>query len=352
MSSKQVPASQTKCLNCHAELSEAARYCHQCGQKNFDGRISLKEFINHFFENVFNLDSRIFQTITKLCIPGKLTIEYFKGKHRTYYHPIRLYLVMSLIFFAILSLKKDSIVIGFNVNTTTKSALKKAEKEKHFLEFSAILDTTKQLILKDNEHPEVKAAMDSLFQQLPQVPLRDSINITLITREKEYKFDQRDVMTLEADELIEKYKVEGLFNKISVRQGVRFARDQALFFRQIVSNLPWMLLVMMPALALFFKILYIRHKRFFVEHLVFNFHHHAFAFFLFSIIFLLPHKYTLLIAPFGAGVVLIFLFLAMIKVYQQGFGKTFIKFSIFNVLYLLSFLLALSITFILSFFLF
>ena len=92
-----------ECLNCHEQLPAAATFCTNCGQKATTGLISLKEFIQNFVDNVFNLDSRIVQTLRWLCIPAKLTKEYFKGKHKSYYHPIRLYLVLSIIFFTVLN---------------------------------------------------------------------------------------------------------------------------------------------------------------------------------------------------------------------------------------------------------
>jgi hypothetical protein len=80
------------------------------------------------------------KTLTALCVPGKLTIEYFKGKHKSYYHPIRLYLVMSLIFFAILSFQDDSFV-EFNLMENTRAFYEKAEKEKYFLLYRAKFDS-------------------------------------------------------------------------------------------------------------------------------------------------------------------------------------------------------------------
>ena len=323
----------TTCLNCETLLPEKAAFCPQCGQKATDGLISLKEFVNNFLENVFNLDSRIVQTTKWLCIPAKLTKEYFKGKHRTYYHPIRLYLVMSLIFFAILSLKNDDDSM-VNIDLGEKF-VENAQKEKFRLNYQTTIDSISEQILLTNQHPKAKAALDSLKKRIPSVEERDSFNLTL-NFGKEMKVDRLDVMTLETEDIIKKYEIEGFWNKILVKQGVHFLRDSKSFSQQVAGNFPLMLLLMMPALALFLKLLYIRRKRFFVEHLVLNFHHHAFAFFLFSIILIMPESSRDFLVPIGLLLVLASLFLAMKWYYGQGFGKTLIKYILFNGFYLIA----------------
>lgn len=345
------------CLNCHQELPEGALFCANCGQKKTDGKISIKEFLFNFFDNVFNLDSRIFKTLSLLFIPGKLTIEYFKGKHKSYYHPIRLYLVMSLIFFAILSFMESSLV-KFDIGSLTKDMIADAQKEIHFLEFKTILDSVNQTIIAE-EGVSIQIALDTLMGRLPEAKERDSIDLNIFFAEdinvnlnSSIKIDKLDIFTRSPDELLEHYKIKDFYQKVSIKQSVRFMRDQGLFARQIASNLPLMLLLMMPVLALFLKLLYIRRNRFYIEHLVLNFHHHSFAFMLGSLLVLFPEEQLPTVMSFGALVVLLFLFLSMKYYYQQGYRKTFIKFMLFNFCYLFLFLIAIAITFIISFLLF
>lgn len=340
------------CLNCQEPLVGKGVYCANCGQKNTDGRISLKDFLHNFLDNVFNLDSRIFRTVSQLFLPGKLTVEYFKGRHKSYYHPIRLYLVMSLIFFAILSSKEGSMV-NFNISSSTKDVFEEAEKEKYFRLYKSNIDSLSQIILTNNSHPKAQDAMDSLYQLLPKPVLQDSMDFTLNSLDdSEFKVAEIDALTMDADELMEKYKIDGFVNQLMVKQGLRTLRDEGMLSRQLASNLPIMLLIMMPFLALFLKLVYVRQQRYFVEHLVFSFHHHALVFFLFAILSLFPEDYYSTIMPLGAMTVLVFLFLAMKRVYQQGNFKTFLKFCIFNLSYLFLFLFALLTTLIISFLLF
>ena len=166
------------------------------------------------------------------------------------------------------------------------------------------------------------------------------------------KVDHFDAYNLNGKELVEKYGVKGFWNQISFKQSAHLHREPNDFSRQIISSFPLMLLAMIPLLALFLKLLYIRRKKYYVEHLVLNFHNHSFMFFLLSFIFLLPEGLFESIIPFGVIGVLIFLFLTMKRYYGQTFFKTFVKFILFNIFYFFTFILVLVFTFIISFLLF
>ncbi len=84
------------CRNCNTPLPTDARFCPNCSQRNHDGRLSFGEMVSETMATLFNLDNRIFSTLRAIMIPGKLTTEYFKGKHVRYYHPLRLFLFTGL----------------------------------------------------------------------------------------------------------------------------------------------------------------------------------------------------------------------------------------------------------------
>jgi hypothetical protein len=87
------------CKNCNSEL--VGQYCSECGQKNIES-FTFSKLVKDFFDNIFSLDSRLFQTLKFLIIrPGFLTNEYWSGKRITYLPPFRLYLLTSILFFFI-----------------------------------------------------------------------------------------------------------------------------------------------------------------------------------------------------------------------------------------------------------
>ena len=130
---------------------------------------------------------------------------------------------------------------------------------------------------------------------------------------------------MSADDIIEKYEIKGLFNQMFIKQGIKFNKTPSAFMGSMIGNLTFMFLILIPALAWVFKLLYIRSKRYYVEHLVFLFHYHSFAFFLGGIM-LAGNQYipVWLMSTLGL-LIMIYLILSMKNVYQQSWLKTIIK---------------------------
>ena len=88
------------CLNCNHTLSEVYNFCPHCGQENNDNNVSFGTFIGDFFSNYFSFDTRIGRSIQPFFLrPGYLTNQFNEGKRMRYMHPLRLYLIVSLVFF-------------------------------------------------------------------------------------------------------------------------------------------------------------------------------------------------------------------------------------------------------------
>ncbi|HWN39608.1 MAG TPA: DUF3667 domain-containing protein, partial [Gammaproteobacteria bacterium] len=91
------------CLNCGAAL--AGRYCSACGQKADVGIPSLGQLLADAFGDLFNFDSRLWRSLLALAFkPGRLTRYYLAGKRESYTPPFRMYIVTSVVFFALFSL--------------------------------------------------------------------------------------------------------------------------------------------------------------------------------------------------------------------------------------------------------
>ena len=89
-----------QCLNCETPLEKEDKYCSYCGQLNSNKKLSFNDFFNEFFGSIFSYDSRIYRTLNVLIFkPGKISLEYIKGKRAKYANPFRFYLSVSIIFF-------------------------------------------------------------------------------------------------------------------------------------------------------------------------------------------------------------------------------------------------------------
>src|SRR5437879_8330085 len=86
------------CENCGEQLT--GRYCARCGQAAIDYRRSFRYVIVDVLDSFLNWDSKFFATLGLLITrPWRLTNEFLAGKRIRYVHPLRLYLLASILFF-------------------------------------------------------------------------------------------------------------------------------------------------------------------------------------------------------------------------------------------------------------
>lgn len=138
----------------------------------------------------------------------------------------------------------------------------------------------------------------------------------------------------------------------AVRQAMNFVADPRAFSTNLIGKLPTMMFILLPLFALMLKALYIRRRRYYVEHLIFSFHYHALVF-LAAILFLLGYalasRFGLQAIKSNLGLALwlyltLYLPIAMRRVYRQGWGKTLIKFGLLACMYGLVLIIGLVVT--------
>src|ERR1700722_2795190 len=89
----------TECGNCGATLM--GPYCFDCGQHRHESARSVSALFEAAWHVASHVDGRFWQTLYILLFkPGKLTKEYFAERRARYLPPVRLYLVLSVLFFA------------------------------------------------------------------------------------------------------------------------------------------------------------------------------------------------------------------------------------------------------------
>src|SRR5262249_47373911 len=100
----------TDCPNCGTPLE--GRFCAACGQKAAPLNPSLGEFAHDLFHELAHFDSKIVQSVRLLLTrPGFLSREHFDGRRTRYVSPIRLYLLFSLLYFAVAAFAPTSTVL-------------------------------------------------------------------------------------------------------------------------------------------------------------------------------------------------------------------------------------------------
>lgn len=338
------------CSNCGALMSEKDAFCSACGQKHISGKLTIGELLRDAFEAVFNFEAKGYKTLFHLFVPGRLTNEFFKGKHKSYISPLRLFLFMSVVHFSVLTYVVYSL-FGDSISKNSMMIERNAFRSEFKDEIDVLIDSLKNNGFAGNA--SAQAGLDTLAVHIEESRY-DSFYKSLFNNDDLFwgknKFSVVDIYTLSTDSILKKYEVEGFLKQRTVVQAVKVVRDIKNLPAFILSKFPWMVLFMMPALALIIKLLYIRRGQYYVEHLIFSFHYHAFAFFLISIAALLDlwldtnGKATLI----GFLFVFLYLLVAMHAVYEQNWLKTFFKFILLNFCYQIIFTITLSFTLLIS----
>jgi hypothetical protein len=270
-----------RCANCDSPL--AGRYCASCGQSAEEVKRPAAELLLHALEALFDFDGRGMRSLKMLLIrPGLLTVLYLSGKRASFAPPVRLYLFVSLLFFAAVAATDTAIL------QITRPA---GGDHRGTLLFFAPLDT---------------------HRRMGKTDLADDVEI---------KGQAPDWV---------KNLIEG---------GNRALANPRALDQRLSELFPKMMFGLVPFFAVILWLLYARRQRFLIEHLVFALHFHAFAFLLAT--FLIGVRALLLPTIPGLAFLLpatLYLLLAMKQTYRQGWFKTILKELILLLLYGIGFI--------------
>jgi hypothetical protein len=327
------------CLNCNTELSDA--YCPHCGQKDIPQRQTLGELFTNFISSFWSYESKFFKTCQYLLFkPGFLATEYNAGRRERYFHPARMYVFMSFIFFLLFfSLPDDDSENekSDNIELSQKDLeeLREDLEEEGFssiygaLPDSVLLDSVKtneslQKILKGEE--KGFRLTDSDYNT---VAAYDSAEVAKPEKERDGWFVRR--LTIRSIELNEKYK----------GKTDQFASD---FGQSFMDNFSKVLFYLLPFFALLLKLLYIRRDFYYSEHLVLSIYYYNFFYLAASFIMLINLVPGL---GFISGIIgfwiYFYFFFAMKRMYKQSWRKTILKFVIFSFMFMFLVLIGVSI---------
>ena len=127
----------------------------------------------------------------------------------------------------------------------------------------------------------------------------------------------------------------------------------ALFIATLFQNLPYMMLCCIPLFALVLKVLYLRKRIFYIDHLIYALHIHSFAYLAIILIVLITLGLNRTIPGTLAGWTIAVLwiafatqiFLSIRRVYRQGWFFSIFKFFLGGFVYLMVLAVALATTF-------
>jgi hypothetical protein len=272
VSAPPLPAPQPPaCENCGKPL--AGEYCAACGQRHEPHVHTLGHFASEAFESVTHADSRLWRTLGYLLVkPGFLSREFFNGKRARYLPPFRLYLVISLLFFVVAGMghhvnvddEDDGPITAERVQDLRDSADK---LEADMPNTPGIPEAAAEMRRKaDEQQAELDAAGDPSALAKLRAAKKPEVRSSMC----------EGVTRPGADATWGQQALFGMCEKISKMRG----KD---LLDAVVHNIPRAMFVFLPLLAAVMKLMYWRPKRYYVEHLLFLVHNHAFVFLAFAI---------------------------------------------------------------------
>nr|WP_255453939.1 DUF3667 domain-containing protein [Thioalkalivibrio sp. XN279] len=272
--------------------------------------ITLWELLQDAGDLIASLDSRLWRTLALLLFrPGRLTLDYLEGKRARYVPPFRLFISASIVFFFVASLLTD-----FNIGDD---------------------------VVFDEGTPQQEAPPPETAAE--EQPLDFNVTVGGAKFDELCNVDYQGVPDWFA-EWIPPERAREICERITLDRGRSF-------LRAVLSNIPAMMFLFLPVMALVMKLSYPLSGRYYAEHLLFLVHYHSF-FYIFSLLLILLEQGGAWLAPGmlptglinGAAFiyVMVYLFRALRRVYSQGFWLTLFKYVLMG----LSYLFALVTTFV------
>ena len=291
------------CRNCGARM--LGQYCGNCGQRSRGRLISLWELISDAFGDLLEIDSRLWQTLIQLMLrPGQLTHDYLQGRRARYMPPFRMYLVMSLLFF---------VVAFFDPREELGIFFEPVAESEALIEENA---TSGDLVISlDGDDDEEGEDDDE---------------------------DDCDIELSDVEELPELLKRRFTVERLTRVCEAVTADDGRALANKVLDKIPAALIILLPFMALVLKALYPLSRRYYVEHLLFFVHFHAFFFLMLTLQILFARFAAMLSIPEDAIAIIIFatsfyvpvyLFIGMRTVYGQGRLVTSLKFVVLTISY-------------------
>lgn len=372
----------TSCENCEAPLT--GPFCAKCGQHAVDYHRSVLHILADAADSFFNWDAKFFRSIGVLLVkPWRLTNDFNAGRRMRYVHPLRLYLLASITFFLIAKL----------MNFAPSSSMDLTPEDR------AELDVTLGKLTAPNSHltPDQRIKVETVRSRFlhPEASLtpgereridRAAVNLPGFIRKRELKARESAKLDAILDSVLapspapaptqtatpadgipappappvpsahpqvnpliqfdsegEKKSPFGAWLEARVKKKVGDDGTKAqLFLETLRSNVPTMMLCCIPIFALILKVLYLRKKRYYIEHLVYALHIHSFVYLAVVVIVLAAMGANRTVPAFSGWLIgllvpatCLLVLLSIRRVYKQGWFMSILKFLLGGLAYLI-----------------
>ncbi len=381
--SKLPPQPLTHCENCGAPLN--GEFCSHCGQHAIDYRRSIFRVLLDAADSFLNWDTKFLHSMNQLLLyPWHLTNDFNAGRRARYVHPLRLYLIASIVFFFVLrAINWDSegpIQLTAQDRTELVASLSKmiepnsplTPEQRAQVELARVKLAEAQGALTAEERAELKktirtyiksevskslgaaerAKMAAMMARIPKT--RDSEKTVTpptvpIPPDPTASVPEISIPPLPSITVPptpsqsfhfttgapgQKKSAFGLWLEKQVKEKIgEDGKNAKIFLDTLRSNIPAMMLCCIPLFAFILKILYVRKGRFYVEHLVYALHIHTFLYVsvIITVLAVMAANRTVpalsgWITALMVCAIVVQIFLSIRRVYKQNWFMTLVKF--------------------------
>lgn len=275
------------CKNCDYPMDSCHKFCTNCGQKDLNKKLSLKDFIEEFFANFYAFDSKVLTSLRYLLTkPGVMSREFVNGKRLKFVNPFRLLLSLAILLGLLITLSTflEDLEANKIVKNDKKESNEKTENDRIKINFG-----NKKISINTKNNNDTKNEKDTIwinkkrnvFYSNNHIPKEKELN-GIGEKWSFYKAILNDNPEIEFEEICKKYQYKysywnkKIFEKIKILENEGdFDTDEEFNSKMtsfLISSLPYFLFISLPFFTLLLYLFFYKAGYNFTENLIFTFY--------------------------------------------------------------------------------
>ena len=278
------------CQNCDTRFK--GNYCPNCGQQLKEFKKPFKFLMVDLAGNIFSFDTRLLRSLKDLITrPGSYALEYINGHRMRYVPPLRLYVFISFLFFLLLS-----------------------------------TFVNQQLIISEETKSSINSELENGFE-------KNDISAEI------------GVLNIEGNtDVLSGTKLLNIIQSV--------LNDPSRYMNSFLTFVSWTLFLLMPLYAFILWLFFRKSQPYYYCHLIFAVNQHAFLFLLVGLVLgfnlLFPNR-SFQTENYALWLIPVYMFIGKKQLYHKGWIATFFRMLAIFFLYLILFMVVISLLFALWF---
>ena len=236
------------CMNCGYSFEGKENFCPNCGQANDTKRVLFKDLIIDILGYFFFYDYKVKNSLKLMLLkPGQLSISFIQGKKVDLIHPIRLYFIVSLIFFALESINSNNIENSYDYTVQTDTI---REPDTGLYAFFGVTDSS---------------IIDSNLIEYSKINKLNLLKLFIIERKNNKGISKEDIF--------KKYKIEKTSLNNFIFSKAEYSIEASIEDLGIIIGKKFKLLIFifLPFFVIFMYLIHYKRDIYYYENLVFAF---------------------------------------------------------------------------------